>query len=285
MILTNALVKFLHRLRILPYVNINTEANYGDTRFIIPLVKGIGYSHCLKHEDWLWKLLRMVTPYLEDGRYFVDVGVNVGQSLTMVKSLYPHVPYVGFEPNEVCVDYVNLLMARNKIVESVVYPFGLSDAKGFGQLNFYYSGADDSSASVLDEFRKDKVHRRQQVALRVGDDLDIWLRANAGIVKIDVEGAELEVIKGLKTVISKDKPCIICEVLPAYSKDNRFRVERQAELRDLLQQLHYEIYQVSSVGLVKVDNFVADTDIEDCNYMFVPCQNNIFGSKDVVALK
>lgn len=42
------------------------------------------------------------------------------------------------------------------------------------------------------------------------DDLDI--RKNIGFIKIDVEGFELEVIKGLENTLKKDKPLIMIEV-------------------------------------------------------------------------
>lgn len=277
------IVYFLGRTKLLNYINLSTVLACGNARYIIPIRKGIGLSHCAGHERWLIELLKLLKPYLLNDKAFVDVGVNVGQTLLIVKSVFPDVPYIGFEPNTVCIAYTRHLIKVNNIVNTDLYAVGLSDEIRSTHLNFYYSNPDDSSASVINEFRPDKVTARREISLAKGDDLSVWNTKRAGIIKIDVEGAELEVIKGMRTVISTDRPCIICEVLPAYSSENQFRVTRQNALMDILDEMKYNLYHVSELGSVRlIDRFRIDQDINTSNYLFVPSEKDLIQQPEEV---
>ena len=41
---------------------------------------------------------------------YLDIGVNIGQTLMKLKSVNPKIEYIGFEPNATCVHYVNKLI-------------------------------------------------------------------------------------------------------------------------------------------------------------------------------
>jgi len=60
-------------------------------------------------------------------------------------------------------------------------------------------------------------------------------------LKIDVEGAELEVIEGLKNWINDHRPIMIAEVLPTYTADNTFRIERQNRIAVLVSEMNFVI--------------------------------------------
>ena len=47
-----------------------------------------------------------------------------------------------------------------------------------------------------------------------GDDALASRGGELGVLKIDAEGAELDVLRGLAETIDRDRPLIICEVLP-----------------------------------------------------------------------
>jgi len=51
------------------------------------------------------------------------------------------------------------------------------------------------------------------------------------ILKIDVEGAELDVIQGLTTWIIDYKPFILMEILPVYTQENAFRYYDRIRLK------------------------------------------------------
>lgn len=97
-------------------------------------------------------------------------------------------------------------------------------------------------------------------------------------VKIDVEGAELEVLLGMEAQIKLFRPYIITEILSAYSRDNAVRVERQKGILDFAIRNRYEIYRIieDSSGrirtLMPIDDFDPGFDKDQCNYLIVPSE-------------
>ena len=271
-------IRFLHRLRLLRFLNLTTRIHVDKKEVLIPLLYRVGLAHCGSQEQWLLRLMKTLSPYLQDNKSFIDVGVNVGQTLLIAKTLYPHVKYFGFEPNPVCVFYVNELIRKNAITGVTVFPFGLSDREQILDLIFFYHDKDDSTASVISGFRTDEVRRLEKVVVFRYDELENKDGYRPGIIKIDVEGSEWEVIKGMISVISHERPCIICEVLPTYHDQNAFRQRRQSALEQLLSEHKYFIYHIGLSGEIeKIGKFKSQSAIEESNYLFIPQENNIFG--------
>jgi hypothetical protein len=97
-----------------------------------------------------------------------------------------------------------------------------------------------------------------------------------GIVKIDVEGAELEVIKSLLNLIRRDKPIILIEMLPVYSEKNELRKNMQVELEHIFFDLGYSILRVEKTsantfsGLRHIDEIGIHSDLTQCDHVIVP---------------
>jgi FkbM family methyltransferase len=277
MIVPKPFIRILHKAGVLRFLNLTTRIRVCEKEIFIPLLNRVGLAHCVSQERWLLELMKKLSPYLQDNRSFIDVGVNVGQTLLIAKTLYPDVKYFGFEPNPVCVFYVDELIRKNAISGVTVFPFGLSDHKQMLDLIFFYHDKDDSTASVISGFRSDEVKRQEKVMVFSYDELENNDGYRPGIVKIDVEGSEWEVIKGMITMISHERPCIICEVLPTHHDQNAFRQRRQSALQELLSKHDYLIYHIRLSGQVeKTAKFISQSAVEESNYIFLPGENNIF---------
>jgi methyltransferase FkbM-like protein len=69
------------------------------------------------------------------------------------------------------------------------------------------------------------------------------------IIKIDTEGGELEVLRGVAATIARCRPFIVCEILPvgdATSPAGRARLSRQEAVQALLQTTNYRIFRLFS---------------------------------------
>jgi FkbM family methyltransferase len=270
-------IQVLKKTRLLKYFNLATAVEVNGKQFLIPIAYSIGYNNILRNEVWLSVILKKLGAYLGGDRSFIDVGVNVGQTLLLLKSLYPQTPYYGFEPNPVCVLYANNLIEKNRVVNANIFPFGLSDRNAIVDLIFFLEYNDDSTASVIQGFRKDDVKRLEKVSLFNFDGLPEGKTFRPGIVKIDVEGGELEVIKGMAALIQKERPSIVCEVLPTYGKENVFRLQRQEEFQNIMSAKGYSLYHISGDGETeRTDSFYSNANVEACNYLFLPSENDIF---------
>ena len=207
-------LKALNKLNLLEKVNVEVPINLNNKKFLIPVLGKTGYSNVFITEPWMIGLLSGVLP-LKPGT-FVDVGVNIGQTLLKLKCVDEEVSYVGFEPNPFCVNYSSKLIELNGFKNSVLMPFGVSDKTEIGVLNFFYSGSTDSTASIIPEFRPDqKIERKLFIPLYESSEFSQFLGYDSvGFLKIDVEGAELEVLHSLTGTIKKSLPFILIEILP-----------------------------------------------------------------------
>jgi hypothetical protein len=113
------------------------------------------------------------------------------------------------------------------------------------------------------------------VPVYVGDDVleDLGV-TDVAIVKIDVEGGELDVMQGLTRTFRRSAPYVFCEVLPVFdvqSEMGRFRAQRQDTLLRLLEQLEYSVFRVYVDDSVEqVSEFGLHADMTRSNYIFVP---------------
>ena len=85
-------------------------------------------------EPWMTQWLESLLP-VRTG-VFLDIGVNLGQTLLKVKAIDPQRPYVGFEPNPACVFYLHELISMNQIQEASIFPVAPAQATGLPQLDF-----------------------------------------------------------------------------------------------------------------------------------------------------
>lgn len=241
---------------------------FGKT-FFVPSING---RKTYVSEFWMAGLIQLLLP-LKSGA-FVDVGANLGQTLLKVVAVDPSRPYIGFEPNPTCADYLFELIARNSL-KHVVIPAGLGATTGVHLLNMYRQETTDPSASLVTEFRGTPVGTKPVVVIG-WDDLPHDVRKQqVAIVKIDVEGGEKEVLEGLIELLNDQRPFILVEVLPPHSVDNHLRIDRQNAVEVLLERANYFIFRVVKsdtddfVGLTLVDEFGVHSDLSLCDYLLV----------------
>jgi len=253
-------------------VHFSYPLKVGQQWFRVPVIDGVGADHVAPYERWFGPVLAVLmraTP----GALFVDIGANVGQTLLRVRGEYPAVPYVAFEPNPHCVHYLHELIRENPSLRDVVlYPVGLADRVQMVPLIVEYDT--DGQGTVVPDFRAaDDTKQRILVALVDIGCVEHFTFQNY-IFKIDVEGAELEVLTGLKSLLEERRPPVICEVLPAYTSTNRVRVERQNRLEQALREWRYIAVRISMQdGPSVVTEFGIHSKLDWTNYVLVPNEN------------
>ena len=250
---------------------------YGE-KYGIPIVSGIGIIDRMTSEEWMLTTLTQLfaLPGVRD-KLFIDVGVNVGQTLLKVKSIGKDIDYLGFEPNPMCVFYVQQLISLNGIKNARVVPVGLADENTLVELQSFSKGEAalvDSGASVITDFRpKNPVTRSQFVPVMQFDAIRERVSdSEVGMVKIDVEGAESLVLEGMRLLITQDRPLVACEILPVYSNDNMQRLSKQREAERLLNDLDYTMYRFvdGHSRLAKIPEIGIHGNLDLCDYLFVP---------------
>ncbi len=150
--------------------------------------------------------------HLGHGGVFYDIGANLG----FFSLLAAHLSgleagrVVAFEPAPDNAEAIRVNAALNRVSNVEVICAAVADRSGAGRLQI----VDDQSWSKLVQFGAHPFTERV---------IDVEMRghrragerrscAPATVVKIDVEGAELEVLAGMRETIAAHQPAIICEL-------------------------------------------------------------------------
>jgi FkbM family methyltransferase len=237
----------------------------GNRQYKVPIHKGLGFTHFMDSEPWMDQVLLKLG---SKNDRFLDVGVNIGQTLLKWKALYPDSVYVGFEPNTACVHYVIDLIEKNKIANCSIRPYGLSTSESKSKLYLLGKDLGDSSATTIENFR---VNENRNAIDILTTPLKLKEPEPFDLIKIDVEGAELEVLESIFEV--GGDPIITCEILPVYTAKNTDRLQRQNAIHALLTAKNYAVYRIiksQKISLDKIADFEIHGDLEKSDYVFLP---------------
>ncbi len=242
----------------------------------IPIFNKLGFANLKLPEFWMQEVLHKLGG---EKSIFLDVGVNVGQTLLRWKVEYPYSEYVGVEPNTDCVYYANKLIAENNFKNSIILPFALGEEQDLNYLYVKPRDPSDSTASTIKNFRENEDRAALPIILMP---YSLFKDKKFDIIKIDVEGGELAIIKSIFNQ-PKCESVFICEILPVYKKNNKARLDRQIELQEVLKKNEYIIFRIekgNKIILKEIDEIGIHGDLEACDYVFCPKNK-----KDVIVNK
>ena len=163
----------------------------------IDLNKGLEYDRLTK--DVLKKVIR-------HDSHCIDVGCHEGEILDIMLSLAPDGNHVGFEP----IPEMYLALKNNYASRATIYGYALSDSKGTATFQVVknapaYSGLQRRNYNIPDP-------QIQEITVEVTTlDAIIPPTTKIALLKIDVEGGELAVMKGGHHLLLRDKPVLIFE--------------------------------------------------------------------------
>lgn len=166
---------------------------------------------------------------------FVDVGAHIGY-FTLIAAKHAG-QVIAFEPGPETFARLQRNLQLNPALASRVttYPYALSSQTGMSTM--HYAPSDPGASSLLPvEFTT-----TQAVSVQV-ETLDHMLTDHhPRFIKIDVEGAELDVLQGGRAVLERDRPVLLCELFEPWQ--NRFGRTCQ-DISSYLEQLGYRGFLV-----------------------------------------
>ncbi len=274
-------VILLRRFGLAPYLNYQAKCKVGTQSIAVPMHEGKLESVLLMEEGYKAVLLSLLKKYA-DITCFVDIGANCGQTMLEVCSWNREIIYYGFEPNPEAFGLLQKVSACNKF-NSTLFPWACGDASK--PLKIYRTSELDAGATVVPEIRPDTYASVSGfwIATYPLDKVAIPDLPSGFILKIDVEGSELEVLRGALTTIHAKRPIILCEVLHAHRESEiPANDARKRKLESILDQLNYTLYlcvldldtRVSLLEIQAVSEFpknqVWSRSPHTCDYIFAP---------------
>lgn len=164
--------------------------------------------------------LKMIEEFLNENisldRVFLDIGANLG--LRSLYSLSMDRKTVLFEPNISLRHFTEQLFAANKLSNFTIENFCLG-TQDDETVRLYISKSSYLS-SVLEQnaIQDTIIDLRDVPIIKLDTYVDKNLpKQNIGLIKIDVEGFEKEVLLGAKTCLEEHRPAVMIEVQPSNS--------------------------------------------------------------------
>ncbi len=206
-----------------------------------------------------WEELQFCFRYLRPGDHFVDVGANVGVFSSLIGTRLPGVQITAVEPFPPIRAFLERNLALNFLeVEVVDAAVGAES----GEATFEILERD-----VLNRLAPDgavlPTSKGIQVAVQTLD--EILAGSSPDLIKIDVEGTELNVLRGARQLLATVGPVVLFEHC---GHGNSFGVT-PAEVRSFLAEVGYRIYLLDgrltpwdSDDLPPVPNVVAAKDLD-----------------------
>lgn len=215
--------------------------------------------------------LLLIHRLLKDDSVFVDIGTNKGIYLYQAEKKIKSGKIYGFEPNSSLVNYIQPLFPKVKL-----FPLAVSSTTGTSVLHIPKkgNGLQDTRASL--EAMGDEVEKIEIETIT----LDDWAKqenvSKIDLVKIDVEGHELDTIKGCKAILETIKPTFIIEIELRHAK---YQIN---EIFDFIKSFGYEVFyfdrkslslksfEVSQMADFQKEEYLNDFNTYINNFIFVP---------------
>jgi|GEM_PF-5008428 FkbM family methyltransferase len=213
-------------------------------------------------------LLRLI-PYID---YFIDIGANIGFYSLMMS--HEGINSIAFEPSPECLYSFKKSVATNNLKDKIqIHPAAIGEKKGKTILycNYY-----DCGITIP---RSPGMQTTKEIVVPV-DTLDNIFAKNKNLLqkrvllKIDIEGAELEALNGGESCLSsRNKPIILIEA--AWHQNENYAYQA------IIKKLHnfgYTVYSVlqaqhNQTLLEKITNLDSFEGSPTCDYLAIPSED------------
>lgn len=185
---------------------------------------------------WDRHIIELLTRYIEPGTLALDIGASLGLwTLPLARVVRSNGGRLWcFEPNPENLAWLEANIDRNYLGSvAEVHEVALGSWQGTAQLGYREFGG--GNAALVDA---DAGNTVEVPVVRI-DDLDFPQRVS--FMKMDVEGFELEVLRGARALIHRDRPAIFGEFNATWL---RMRDEDLAAELSSIAALGYEVFKV-----------------------------------------
>jgi len=225
------------------------------------MIKSFIYKNFPKYGIWYRNLtsygyepeMKLIPMLLNKGEVSIDIGAHLGNWTYLLSKSCESV--ISFEPNI----FLSSLLSDCEIKNCKVHNVALSNIIGYTDLILPVVNEivrfGNASINNIDDFKYDSL---VNVAVKLLT-LDHYNYKNVGLIKIDVESAELNVIEGAIKTIEDNKPNLIIEI-------NFNSINNLTSIFNILKKLKYNCYVYYNNKLLPNNNL--DVISKNGNYIF-----------------
>jgi len=237
---------------------------------ILPASIDIYLTGAKTHDSEI-RLSKYIIRSLEEDSVFVDVGAHFGYYTLLANHLIGKKGSVhSFEASTNIYQVLmgNVATAKN-IKANHLLVSDSSSSEVFYEFPTLYSEYNSINREQYHDqawFQKVKINETKIQSISLDDYLD-WYDLIPDVIKIDVEGAELSVTRGLQRMMKDLSPVIIMEYLHS---DRNNEVHQEADL--LMKKYGYQSFIISDDGILEavedISGYLLQHDLESENVVY-----------------
>jgi len=212
-------------------------------------------------------MLGQTAKFIDKNSIVLDIGAAVGMYTHFWAGLAKHV--YSFEAVPPVYEQLKLVADRNDNVTAINYAVGREDKD---EVTFYVDDKRLSNSGLRD------LVGGQPITVEMVS-IDSWAQSwidsspdnmGIGLIKIDVEGNELDVLRGATLTISNERPAVMCEVYP------KFNDGPVADTFHFLMDIGYRcFYNIRGQGLKEITSVAEGVDVAS-NEQLIPLHDGDF---------
>lgn len=183
---------------------------------------------------------------LKQGDTFIDVGANIGMMTLLASHLVgPDGNVISFEPNPVAAARLQETLQLNGIRNVALHQAALGNEKSHSRLKVVTSHSGMGTLTNVPVELQDQISAEYDVNILRGTDVLPELPDRPVTIKLDVEGFELNALRGLEPLLAERKPLVMTEVIPCLL--SRVGVSPE-DLRAFMGHLGYQAFEILTSG-------------------------------------
>jgi len=181
--------------------------------------------------------LDLMLSFIQPGDLVLDIGTNVGYFALRCAMKAKRGFVYGFEPSEISFNKCQANLGLNNLSNLVVEQLALGEMEGTAYLH-----TETENNRGMNRISTDRISEDEQIKVR---SMDQFVKENniskVNFIKLDVEGYEMQVLKGGEQTISAFRPKLFLEVDDTLL--GRFGVS-STSIFHWLQEREYNIYDI-----------------------------------------
>lgn len=184
----------------------------------------------------------LIKAAVKPGDSFIDIGANIGMiTLLAARCVGPTGLVHAFEPNPMVFERLQAAVADNELSQVTLHPYGLSDQQAELTLSVVTEHTGMGTLGQVTEKDQPLISKQYQVPVYRGDDVLSNKLSGVTFVKLDVEGFETHVIRGLSSTLRRFRPVVLTEIIAGYLERADSSVE---ELCEVMHDYGYEAFNM-----------------------------------------
>ena len=213
------------------------------------------------------KELKIIDKFADKSKDALDVGVYRGVYSYKLSQNFKNIH--SFEPNPLLFPYLEKNL--KKIISNVIlYNMALSNDNGVAELKLPLRSKSIFKDNIEELFQlgaatmhpKNKIENYKRVPIKIKKLDDIKIENKIGLIKIDVEGHEKNVIQGGLETIKNNKPILLVEIEERHTKTPVI------EIIKFINAIGYKTFISKEESLIDIEK-IKDYNNEN-NFFFLP---------------